>query len=414
MKSLAIVSLVVSAGAVFACSGDPEDPYIPPSTGGTGAAGGTGGAGGSSAGVGGAMAGIGGAVGGVGGALAGTGGTFAGSGGTAGTAGTATGGAAGSFAGTGGVAGAGNTAGDGPTGGMSGTSGASGAGPMGGLGGMTDGGMGGMSAGGMAGMSAGGMGGMSGTGGTGSAVPTVQELVGALDGHLVTTPCGNQPGGDDCTAGGWRSTAVDNGANHSCNQGRLEAVITLPIGGVDCVEYDVLMHFYGIMEPRQYSNVMREAGGATNRTGSTPTGWASATGNAAVYNMGDNNYNTYEIHVYNNATPPVRVAQYFLNSDSGTGHYTLITNYEKTITLIGGGEVRLRVFDANCTMIKNCGANGGTGAACSTNARTVDIAAAMPQPTGMPGLAQPALGAQSAQHSGQWWLIDVKSVALAN
>ena len=35
--------------------------------------------------------------------------------------------------------------------------------------------------------------------------------------------------------------------------------------------------------------------------GGTPTGWATATGDAAVYNMGDNNYNTYEIFVYDEA-----------------------------------------------------------------------------------------------------------------
>jgi hypothetical protein len=110
-----------------------------------------------------------------------------------------------------------------------------------------------------------------------------------------------------------------------------------------------------------------------------------------------------------------RVAQYFLNSDSGTGHYTLVTDYEKTITLIGGGEVKLRVYDANCTMIKNCGANGGSGAACATNARMVNVSAAMPQPAASVPLMQPALGnSGGAQHSGQWWLIDVKSVALKN
>jgi hypothetical protein len=407
MKSLAILSLVVGAGAVFACSGEPEAPYVPPVTPGTGGVGGSAGSGGS------VTAGTGGAVGGVGG----VGGV--GVGGTAG-AGGATGGTAGTGAGTGGAAGSGNTAGVGPTGGMSGMTGMSGAagdGPMGGMAGMNAGGMGGM-----AGMNTGGAPnagtagtGMAGTGtaGTGSAIPTVAELVGALDGHLVITPCGNTPGGDDCTAGGWRSTAVDNGMNHPCSGGRLEALITIPIGGVDGVEYDVGIHFYGVMEPRVYSNVMREAGGATNRTGSTPTGWATATGTADVYTMGDNNYNTYEMRVTNHMGQ--HVAQYFLNSDSGTGHYTLLTNYEKTITLIGGGQVRLRVYDANCTMIKNCGANGGTGAACATNARTVNIAAAMPQPAASVPLAQPALGNSGGnQHSGQWWLIDVTSVALAN
>jgi hypothetical protein len=39
----------------------------------------------------------------------------------------------------------------------------------------------------------------------------------------------------------------------------------------------------------------------------------------------------------------------------------------------------------------------------------------MPQPAAAVPLMQPALGnSGGAQHSGQWWLIDVKSVALAN
>jgi hypothetical protein len=155
---------------------------------------------------------------------------------------------------------------------------------------------------------------------------------------------------------------------------------------------------------------MREATGATNRNGGTPTGWATATGNATITGSGDQNYNTYEIHVYDQND--MRVAQYFLNSDSGTGHYTMLTNYEKTITVIGGGEVRLRVFDANCRMIKNCGANGG--APCTGKARTVDVTAAMPQPSGALMLQQPALGASSPDHSGQWWLIDVKDFEPAN
>jgi hypothetical protein len=367
---------------------------------------GTGGSLGGTAGAGGATGGTGGATGGSAGG--GTGGA------TGGTAGVATGGTAGvATGGTAGVA-TGGTAGM-ASGGMAGTEaagGMSGAGQTGGTAGMSgSGNAGGMSGAGGSGAGMAGMAGMAGTAGTSGGVPTVAELVGNLDGHLIITPCGDQPSSDDCAGGGWRSSAVDNGANHACSGGRLEAIINFPIGGVDGVEYDVLMHFYGIMEPRQYSNVMREAGGATNRTGGTPTGWATATGTAAVYSMGDNNYNTYEIRVSDHNDMPV--AQYFMNSDSGTGHYTMITNYEKTITLIGGGSVRLRVYDANCREIKNCGPNGGSGAACATNARSVDVSAAMPQPGQMPPLQQPGLGL-GAQYSGQWWFIDVKSVALGN
>jgi hypothetical protein len=341
---------------------------------------------------------------------AGATGGSAGAGATSGAAGAgATSGSAGAGA-TSGSAGAGAMGGSAGLAGSSGSGGTSGASGMGGSGGDTAG-TAGMSAGGMSGMggSGGDTAGTAGTGGTAPMVPTIEELTGALDGHLIITPCGDTPNQDDCLGGGWRSSAVDNAANHGCMNGQLEANITLPIGGVDGVEYDVTMHFAGVMEPRRYANVMREAGdAATDRNGGTPTGWAEAPGGTNTANLGDQNYNTYEMHVYDHMNQAVR--SYFMNSDNGTGHYTMITDYEKTVTLIGGGEVRLRVFDANCRMIKNCGASGG--APCGAKARTVDVAGAMPQPTN-PMLMQPGLG-QSADHSGQWWLIDVKNVALAN
>lgn len=399
MKLFLVSSVLVASGVVLACASDAEQPYVPPSTGGTsGTAGSTGAAGaGGTAGTSGA------------GGSAGTGGSSGtgGSAGTIGSGGVATGGAAGASA-SGGTSGSAGMAGSSGSAGMGGMSGSTG--ETGGMGGMSGGGagnMGGMS--GTDGSGGAGMAGTGGTGGTGPVVPTVEELTGALDGHLIITPCGDTPNQDDCLGGGWRSSAVDNGANHSCSNGQLEANITIPIGGEDGVEYDVTMHFYGVMEPRRYANVMRDAGdAATDRNGGTPTGWAEAPGGTNINNLGDQNYNTYEMHVYDHMDQAVR--SYFMNSDNNTGHYTLITNYEKTITLIGGGEVRLRVFDANCRMIKNCGASGG--APCGGKARTVNIADAMPQPSN-PMLMQPGLG-QAADHAGQWWLIDVKNVAPAN
>jgi cysteine-rich repeat protein len=242
--------------------------------------------------------------------------------------------------------------------------------------------------------------------GTSCRLPTIAELTGALDGHVLVVPCGDTPNTDDCNSAGWRSTAVNNSALNLCQTGRFEALITFPVGGQPGAMYDVTMHFYGIMEPRRYSNVTREAGtGATNRTGGTPTGWAEAAGSADPYALGDANYNTYEMRVLDQNGTVIR--QYFLNSDSGTGHYTFITNYVKTVTLVGGGQVRLRSYDANCRIIKNCGANGGTN--CTGMARTVDITAASPQPPANT-LMQPGLG-QAEPHSGQWWMIDVTNVA---
>ena len=106
----------------------------------------------------------------------------------------------------------------------------------------------------------------------------------------------------------------------------------------------------------------------------------------------------------------MEVRGYFLNADTGADHYTILINYEKTIKVIGGGEVRLRVYDNNCRMIKNCGP-ANAGYPCADKARTVDVAAASPAPPAAQ-LTQPGLG-QTPDHSGQWWLIDVTKVAVA-
>lgn len=232
--------------------------------------------------------------------------------------------------------------------------------------------------------------------------PEVAELVGELDGWLITTPCDDEPSSDDCIGGGW---SINGGPATRCDNGRMLADLTYEIGGEAGVEYDVAMHFYGVMEPRMYGNqVMREAQGSPSRDeGGTPTTFATGPG-APNIDSGDTNYNTYEMYIHDETGTPVR--SYFFNADSGFGHYTFAISYEKTLRLVGGGSVRIRVADNNCRQIKNCGANGGFP--CAGKARSIDISAADPQPG--PALQQPGLG-KGADHSGQWWLIDVLSVA---
>jgi hypothetical protein len=237
-----------------------------------------------------------------------------------------------------------------------------------------------------------------------------------LDGHLFAVPCGDTPASDDCAGGGWTSTFLDPGTSHACvgNPARLEARIDFPIGGEPGTVYDVDMHFYGTMEPRQYGNVTREAGGdPSNRNpGGTPTPFATLnTPGATNYlGLGDNNYNTYELHVLDQNDQ--EVAAYFLNSDVGTNHYTFAIDYGKTLQLVGGGTLRLQIVDANCRQIKNCGAQGsGGGVACANQARTIDISDADPQPAAN-ALQQPGLG-RAPEHSGQWFLLDVLDFAEA-
>lgn len=245
---------------------------------------------------------------------------------------------------------------------------------------------------------------------------TLPELVGGLDGHLLVVPCADQPQSDDCNGDGWRSTFLDPGTVHPCvttgAQSRLEALIDFPIGGEPGVAYDVAMHFYGIMEPRQYANVTRDAapGAPSYEEGGTPSGFATLNPGATNYLSGDNNYNTYELRVLNETG--AEVAAYFLNADTRDGHYTFAVNYGKTIQLIGGGTLRMQIVDANCRQIKNCGTSGSNaGAECAQRARTIDISEADPQPA--PNLLQqPALGVSPA-HAGQWFLLDVVDFSVA-
>ena len=378
--------LLIYAG----CAGDETAPPGP-------AAGGNRPTGGTTSTTGGTIATTGGTTGPTGGTLGTTGGTLGTTGGTVNPAGgsggqATTGGMAGKSATTGGSSGGGGMSG------MSGGAGSGGASTGGTSGGDT-------SKGGGGGAGTAGMGG--GTGGAGTDLPTPATLAPGLDGHLITTPCKANPNFDDCDSGGWRSSAVNNFAANACVGTRLEALINFPVGGVKGTAYDVTMHFYGVMEPRQYANVMREAPNDPNLNGGTPTPWAEAPAGTTITGAGDQNYNTYEIHVHDQNDMEVRA--YYLNADNGTGHYTMLINYEKTIEVIGGGEVRLRVFDGNCRMIKNCGAAGGWP--CASDARSVDISAASPAPPAAQ-LMQPGLGL-APEEAGQWWMIDVTNVALA-
>jgi hypothetical protein len=260
---------------------------------------------------------------------------------------------------------------------------------------------------GVAGSTSGGSGGSgAGTGGAGGSgggpgEPSLADVVGKLDGRLVTMKCSDMPGTDDCNSAG----AVSDGTTKTCSDGKLDVQYDHPIGGTPGQIYQASMHFYGVMEPKNYGNNMgREAGGTKINAGAapaTPLPWH-------VFPPGmsylGSNYNTYEIHVMDENME--EVGQYFLNSDTGDGHYTFVISYPKTIPIVGGGMVRLKIFDANCRMIKNCGGTQGTP--CAGKARSVDISAAMPQPS--PALlVQPGLG-NPPEHSGQWVLIDVTGI----
>ena len=208
----------------------------------------------------------------------------------------------------------------------------------------------------------------------------------------------------EAAGGGW----VYEGKTTGCSGGKLDsdipskATLDFPItGGTPGKHYMATMHFYGIMEPKNYGpTVTREAG--TNRPNaganpSTPEGFATADGGATIATT---DYNNYEIHSYDETGKEIK--QYFINSDTQQGHYTFAISYERPIEIVSGGKVHVRTYDNNCRMIKNCQG----GAPCAAKARSIDISAASPMPA---ALQQPGLG-KDAANSGQWFLIDVKGI----
>src|SRR5690606_11154407 len=126
-----------------------------------------------------------------------------------------------------------------------------------------------------------------------------------------------------------------------CQNGPLDAQHEFPVGGTPGTTYMVTMHFYGIMEPKDYGQgVTREAPQrpGTQDNGADPTPWATA---PVGYMYPQSDYNTYEIHVDDQNMQEVGI--YYMNADTSQGHWTYVINYEKQIPIIGGGRVRTRV-----------------------------------------------------------------------
>lgn len=253
---------------------------------------------------------------------------------------------------------------------------------------------------------AGGMGG--GFGGAGGSGPQAVS-VGKLDGLLVQTPC-LATLTDDCPIAGWMyegktypiepSLAVFD-TDHSSTKDILKFAVT---GGEPGEVYLATMHFYGIMEAKNYgAAVTREAApmrpGLNSPSNPPPFGWGSTPGAAVV----SSRYTSYEIHVHNEKNEIVR--DYYLNADSQEGHYTFVIDYERPIEIVAGGYVKVRIFDDNARIIKNCGTTGAYFPCASKAQMVPGISAAMPQVH----VQQPGLG-QGADNSGQWLAIDVTAI----
>ena len=358
-------------------------------------------------------------------ATAGTGGSSAtaGTGGSSATAGT---GGSSATAGTGGNAGRGGTTGVG--GSTAGTTGSAGRGGTTGVGGSTAGTTGSAGRGGTTG-TGGSTAGTTGTGGSG--LPTIPELfpvtsatVGSFDGRLVVMPCGDaNPSGTDCGGGGgYYSTAGSTTATRiNCAQNRFELNQIFNVGGEAGKTYTVTIHVYGIAEPKNYgSGLTKDAG--TGRpgnqdTGANPTSWAVG---PAGHTFTTTDYNTYEIHSCRTRTCAAgdETNVYYLNADTGEGHWTYVMNYARQIKVTGGGSLRVRNYDNNCREIKNCDPANTAATQCATfanNRRITLPSTVMPLPStavaANGGLLQPNLVSErDASGSGQWVLIDVEKI----
>jgi hypothetical protein len=276
----------------------------------------------------------------------------------------------------------------------------------------TTGGSGGAATGGAGGSTAGTTNTAGTTGVTIETIFPATSADGSLDGMLSIAPCKEKnTAGTDCVP-----MAYYKGKGSDCTGNSLDIRKSFNVGGTPGTMYKATLHFYGIAEPKNYgTSVMREAtgrpGNSADGKGATPSSWATAAG-GHTYPASD--YNTYEVHVLDNASKEIAV--YYLNADTSEGHWVYVMNYEKTITVVGGGKVNYRTFDRNCRQIKNCGVNAPNNQCATESAkRVIDVSKALPMPTNVTaaqgGLLQPQLITESDNgNAGQWLLIDVVKV----
>jgi hypothetical protein len=215
------------------------------------------------------------------------------------------------------------------------------------------------------------------------AVPA--DVVGAFDGFLFTSRCGDGGTGYDCL----------NSLNNCSDGQSTELLRAFPIAGEAGKTYDVTVRIRGIVELKNYNNDTRAAGNASNAD-SDPNFWAEGG------TIPQSTYNTYELNI----SPAVAGAanHYLINSRDGSNedHESWPINLEATFPVQAGGSINFRVFDFNCRQIMNCGP--GAGSSTCRAPRRVDLSDADPP---VANFAQPFEGPAGA--FGQWLHFDVVS-----
>jgi hypothetical protein len=212
------------------------------------------------------------------------------------------------------------------------------------------------------------------------------DIVGAFDGFLFTSRCGDGGTGFDCL----------NSINNCSDGQNTELRRAFQVAGEAGTVFDVTVRVRGVVELKNYNNDMRAAGDDSN-----------ADSQPNFLGMGGNipqsTYNTYELNI----APEVAGAanHYWMNARDGSNedHESFPVDFEFTFPAQAGGSINFRMFDLNCRQIMNCGP--GVGSNTCRAPRTIDLGNADPPAA---NFTQPFEGPANA--FGQWLHFDVTKV----
>jgi hypothetical protein len=333
---------------------------------------------------------------------AGRGGSSAGSstGATSSGGTTATGGA-----GATGPGGDGGDGGDDGTGASGGSSGGDGMGGAGGSGGASGGNAGSGAAGGTSG-TGGSTGGGSGTGGsagggmagTSGTVLTPTNIVPDLDGYLwlayasgdIAVSNTNYPMRDgSCSTGAWDVAGT-------------QRTLDLTVHGDAGATYLLAMHIRGVVGTRCYTGGTAQIGTPT-LTGPNETFYVGGD------QLGDSWWNTFELHAVSTGVDDVYYLNAFPTSPNGwcEKEATYLVDYTASVSVIGGGKVRLKFHDSNCMAQQNCGPYESASTCMAP--RVVDLSDM--SPPGAPDTC-PVDELNGVQYYPQWLYFDVTDVTV--
>jgi hypothetical protein len=235
-----------------------------------------------------------------------------------------------------------------------------------------------------------------GTAGGGGGGLSAEVIVPGLNGFYWEGTCGGTIAvtGNNCPLSGTQTSCdLSVGINREK---------TVPVMGTAGQLYTINIEVRGVIGTRCYKGGKRASSAAPSSDGYNnwwyiggtyvnPTGW----------------WNSYELHVSPSTGDASGDVYYFNGSDVEGGdacekESTYLVKYDASFKAKGGGSLKFKLHDQNCSGLQNCGPNNFP-ATCAP--RTVDLAgmgAALPA-----GIAQPP---SNMQWKPQWLLIAVKSI----